>query len=151
MNISDNGIKFIEQQEGFIDHVVPDGPGKEQIGYGHDLLPGETFTTITQQQAHTLLTQKDLISRIKCVNDNVKIPLTQNQFDALVDFVYNLGCQAFLSSSLLRYLNGSQYELAANEFDKWVYTNIDIGGLITKQKSQGLINRRAAEKKLFLS
>jgi lysozyme len=73
----------------------------------------------------------------------VKVPLTQNQFDALVDFVFNLGEKALKSSTLLRLLNSGLFLLASQEFMKW---NHDNGKVI-----DGLTKRRRAEMFLFNS
>ncbi|MDF0605378.1 lysozyme [Neisseriaceae bacterium TC5R-5] len=73
----------------------------------------------------------------------VQVPLTQNQFDALVDFAYNCGGQNLRGSTLLKKLNAKDYAGAAKEFDKWV----NGGG----KKLPGLIKRRAAERALFES
>jgi len=70
------------------------------------------------------------------------VPLTQNQFDALVSFVFNVGSSAFRYSTLKKLINTKQYIKVANEFPKW--NKMNIGGV--KKKSLGLINRRKAEK-----
>ena len=74
----------------------------------------------------------------------VKRPLNQNQLDSIVSLVYNIGVGAFGNSTMLKRINlGEDKQAIANEFDKWVYA----GG----KKLPGLVRRRAAEKKLFLS
>ena len=70
------------------------------------------------------------------------MPLTQNQFDALLSLEYNIGITYFKSSTLLRLLNQGKYNDAANQFDRWVYAN--------KKKLAGLVKRRSIEKALFL-
>ena len=70
------------------------------------------------------------------------MPLTQNQFDALVSLTYNIGANAFTNSTLLKKLNTGDYKAAAHQFEVW----INAGG----QRMQGLVNRRAIEKLLFL-
>jgi lysozyme len=75
------------------------------------------------------------------VNNLVNVPLTQGQFDALVDFVYNLGVGNFESSTLLRDLNAGDMDAAANEFDKWDH--------VSGQVVAGLLRRREAETKEF--
>ena len=77
------------------------------------------------------------------VNDAITGVLTQNQFDALVSLTYNIGSGAFKNSTLLKKLNAGDYKGAANQFDVWV----NAGG----KRLQGLVNRRAKEKELFLS
>ena len=73
----------------------------------------------------------------------VKVPLNQNQFDALVSFEYNVGYGAFKNSTMLKFINVSHFPLASGQFDRWVYA----GGKVL----QGLVNRRKAEKDLFVS
>lgn len=74
----------------------------------------------------------------------VKVPINDNQLIALSSFAYNVGNGALQDSTLLKLLNnGTNKDIVANQFDKWVYA----GG----QVSKGLKNRRNAEKKLFLS
>lgn len=72
----------------------------------------------------------------------VKVKLTQNQFDALVSFVYNVGVGAFRTSTLLRKLNNGDYVGAAAEFKRWKFG----GG----KELPGLVRRRKAEEQLFL-
>jgi len=79
----------------------------------------------------------------KAVNKHVTVPLNQNEFDALVSFVYNVGIAAFRDSTLLRLLNRSQRVLATNEFHRWN----KAGG----KEREGLRKRRASEAELFAS
>jgi len=97
---------------------------------------------LTEVQASALLLD-DLPEREGVVNFHVIVPLNQNQFDALVDFVYNLGSGAFLRSTLLKRLNEGKYQEAAGQFGKWVYG----GGKVLP----GLVDRREAERELFLA
>jgi lysozyme len=76
------------------------------------------------------------------VNQLATVPLTQNQFDALCDFVFNVGAGNFEESTLLRKLNDGDYGGAASEFDRWVHSGQTV--------LPGLVRRRAAEKALFL-
>lgn len=77
-----------------------------------------------------------------CLDKYVKVPTTQNQFDALASLVYNIGETAFVKSTLLNLLNQSAYQKAADQFDRWVFDN--------GKKIQGLVNRRKKEKESFL-
>jgi lysozyme len=83
----------------------------------------------------------DAQEAVDAVNRLVTVPLNQSQFDALVDFVFNLGAGAFSTSTLLRLLNGGDYAGAAGQFGRW---NKDNGKVVA-----GLTRRRAAEAKLF--
>ena len=71
----------------------------------------------------------------------VKVPINQNQYDALVSFAYNVGIGNFANSTLLKKLNLGEYDAAAKEFDRWVFAK--------GRKLPGLVKRRAAERELF--
>ena len=75
------------------------------------------------------------------VNSAVTVPINQNQFDALVSLAYNIGTGAFKESTLLKKLNLGDYKAAAAQFAVW-----NRGG---GKVMQGLVNRRAVERKLF--
>jgi lysozyme len=109
------------------------------IGWGHtgSVYPGQT---ITREQADELLCC-DVATAVNAVNKFVTIPLTQNEFDALVDFVFNIGVTAFVSSHCLAYLNSSHFDLAEVEFLKWDHAS---GKVVS-----GLLRRRTAERNLF--
>jgi len=96
---------------------------------------------ITEAQGEILLA-RDLRNFTSAVTDSVKVPLTPNQYGALVSFVYNLGPGRLRSSTLLRKLNSGLYDEAADEFKKWIMA----GG----RPLPGLVRRREAEKALFL-
>lgn len=115
--------------------------GIPTIGYGHthNVKLGDTCT---QQQADEWL-EDDFFYATSDVKAVVKVPLTDNQLDALASFVFNLGVRKLIQSTLLKKLNAKDYTGAANEFDKWVFA--------AGKKLNGLIARRAAEKALFLS
>jgi lysozyme len=110
------------------------------IGYGHTkgVYSG---MVITKEQAEEYL-DYDLQNSERIVNQYVTVPLTQNEFDALVDFVFNVGAGNFLHSTLLKLLNENKTMEAANEFEKWNHA----GGKVVA----GLTRRRLAEKELFL-
>lgn len=115
--------------------------GKLTIGWGHVLKSDETYTKITEEKAQELLEQ-DVVIAETCVKCAVKVILNQNQFDALVDFVFNLGCGQFMNSTLLKLINNSFYTSAAKQFTRWVYTDGEM--------LDGLIARRELEQALFL-
>jgi lysozyme len=96
--------------------------------------------TCTQEQAEQWL-QEDIQSAADAVNRLVTVELTQQEFDALVDFTFNLGAGNLQSSTLLRLLNSGDYTGAAGEFDKW-----DRAG---GQVLAGLLRRRQAEADMF--
>jgi len=98
--------------------------------------------TITQEIAENLL-RSGLAQYEKGVTRLVNVAINQNQFDALVDFAYNLGVKALEGSTLLKKLNAGDYAGAATEFPKWN----KAGGKVLN----GLTRRREAERALFLS
>lgn len=146
MRVSENGINLIKQFEGCRLTAYQDSVGVWTIGYGWtqpvDGKPVGKGMTITQQKADDLLKQ-GVIQYENGINSLVKVQLNQNQFDALVDFAYNLGVNALKGSTLLKKLNAGDYAGAANEFTKWN----KAGG----KELAGLTRRREAEKSLFLS
>ncbi len=97
---------------------------------------------ITEVEAIELL-RKTIVAFEKCISKNVKISLSQNQFDSLVSFIYNVGCGNFEKSTLLKKLNEEDYTGAAGEFVRWNKSN----GVPLR----GLTARRLAERDLFLS
>jgi lysozyme len=98
--------------------------------------------TITEKEAELALTD-DLAWAQTAVNKAVGVTLTQNMFDALVSFVYNLGESNFRKSTLLNKLNQGQYKAAAFELLRWKYDN--------GKEIPGLLKRRQREKALFES
>jgi len=142
MRISQNGIVLIKKFEGCVLTAYKDIAGVLTIGYGHTGSDVTQGLHISQTRANELLRQ-DLTNFETGVNDCVKVPLNQNQFDALVSFSFNVGMSALRKSTLLKKLNGKDYTGAANEFDRWVHA----GGKVVR----GLQNRRDAEQLLFLT
>lgn len=117
-----------------------DSGGVLTIGYGHtgpDVHPG---MVITQAQADALLV-KDVQVAVMAVNRLVMVSLNQYQFDALVDWTFNLGEGTLARSTLLRLLNAGKYEEAATEFLVWDH----MGGKVVP----GLLRRRRAEMEMF--
>lgn len=140
MLISKAGIQLTEQSEGCRLRAYQDTGGVWTIGYGHTggVRPNQT---ITQEVAEALL-KHDMDYAVSVVNTHAS-KCTQGQFDALCDFVFNVGPTQFLHSTLLKYHLAGEYEKAAAEFPKWKYDN---GKVIP-----GLVKRRAAEKALYVS
>ena len=142
MKISENGLNIIKKYEGFSAKPYFCPAGKLTIGYGHVIISGEKFPSdgISKKIAENILKQ-DVIRAEQAIKNLVKIELSQNQFDALVSFIYNVGSKAFEKSKLLRFLNENKRELAAGEFSRWVFA----GGVV----QNGLVKRRNAEEILF--
>ncbi|WOE33064.1 MULTISPECIES: lysozyme [unclassified Acinetobacter] len=145
MITSDQGIALICSFEGKRLQAYDDGVGIWTIGFGTTIYPNgqkvKKGDTCTEAQAKQYM-RNDLKVFEQTVNDAVTIVLTQNQFDALVSLTYNIGSGAFKNSTLLKKLNAGDIKGAANQFDVWV----NAGG----KRLQGLVNRRAKEKELFL-
>jgi lysozyme len=137
---SSRGIELIKAWEGWRSNAYLCPAHKWTIGYGHTRTakPGMAITIADGEK----LLKEDLKVYENAVNQLVKVPLGQYQFDALVSFTYNVGRGALSQSTLLRILNQGNYTEAAKQFSRWVY-----GGGI---KLPGLIKRRDAEQKLFL-
>jgi lysozyme len=140
MNISSVGLNLIKSFEGCVLHTYKDVVGVRTIGYGHTGADVHDGQTITQAQADALLLA-DCKRFVDGVNSVVKVPLNQNQFDALVSFCFNLGVGSLKTSTLLEKLNRKDYLGASNEFLRWN----KAGG----QVLAGLTRRRQAEKELF--
>ena len=139
--VDGEALRLTEASEGCLLTAYRDPVGVLTIGWGHtghDVYEG---MVITRAQAEELLRQ-DMIIAEMCVNHDVKVPLTQNQFDALVDLTFNIGGPNFANSTLLRKLNARDYVGAAAEFSRW---NQSKGVVL-----EGLVERRAAEAELFL-
>ena len=145
MKTSSNGTALIREFEGFVASAYLCPANVWTIGIGTTVYPNGTKVKkgdkCTQEQALEYL-QHDLKSFEKTVNDSVKVPLSQNQFDALVSLSYNIGSGAFKGSTLLKLLNKGDYQGAADQFLVWN----KAGGKVMK----GLVRRRDAERALFL-
>jgi lysozyme len=136
-----SNYNFLKRWEGLRLEAYKDGGGVWTIGYGHTkgVKPGDT---ITLEEAKQLL-DADLLIYEKAVNSGVKRPITQNQYDAFVSLCYNIGTNGFQGSTALRRFNAGDIDGAAEALTWW---NKDNGKVI-----QGLVNRRYAEKELFLT
>lgn len=151
LKVSEKGKTLIKEFEGLRLNSYRDSVGVWTIGYGHTVT-ARPNQTITEKQADELL-DKDIVRFEDSVKRAVKVPLTQNQFDALVSIVFNVGEGASHKSgiirlkdgrpsTLLRRLNEGDYLGAAVAFKDWKYA----GGRVLR----GLERRREAEFKLFM-
>ena len=138
------GIELIKKFEGLRLESYLCPAGVPTIGYGHTegVKLGQK---ITEDKANQLLAD-DFLKFETDVASFVKVPIKENQLDALVSFAFNLGINNLRNSTLLKKLNRWDYAGAATEFDKWVFAKVN--GVSTKLN--GLVKRRAAEKELFL-
>lgn len=145
MSTSSSGVDLICNFEGKRLKAYDDGVGIWTIGFGTTIYPDgvrvKKGDICTEAQARCYM-QNDLKKFEQAVNNAVSVPLNQNQFDALVSLTYNIGAAALNQSTLIKKLNAGDYRGAADQFDVWV----NAGG----NRMQGLVNRRAKEKLLFL-
>jgi len=111
------------------------------IGWGHTKGVYQGMEINREMAQHYF--EEDVKWAVDAVNREVKVGLNQNQFDALVSFVFNIGETNFKKSTLLKKLNAGDYNGAANEFPKWKYQN--------KVVLRGLVRRRAEEMEVFLN
>jgi lysozyme len=139
MNLGYKGTDLLKFYEGCKLVAYQDSVGVWTIGYGHTKGVYEGMT-ITQEQAEQMLLD-ELKEYESYVDDLVTVPLNQNQFDALVVWVYNLGPTNFRKSTLLKELNNGNYQAVPIEIKRWN----KAGG----QVLEGLIKRRKAEANLF--
>ena len=162
MNISNHGIELLKEFEGCVirnrKHVVYDDktgqpinireplPRGATIGYGHLIKPSEDFSDGITEKAATELLRRDIVTAERAVCDNVAILLTQNQFDALVIFAYNIGVENFAKSTVVKYINNPNFHSAR-------YPDIDSAWRAWCKSGgrtvPGLKRRRDMELKLF--
>jgi lysozyme len=152
METSQRGIDLITRFEGLVTHAYLCPKGVLTIAYGHtkNVKNGDV---ITEQQAKNLLKQdlKHFESELNYSIEQDHVNLNQNQFDACISFIFNLGFSAFIFSTLYKKLKQKDYAGAGEEFLKWVYiTKTDPKtGERFKVKLKGLETRRKAEQELF--
>ena len=147
MKISEKGLNLIKEFEGLRLKPYKDAVGIPTIGYGNTYYEDGRKVSlsdpaITEERATELL--KMVVKRYEdAINRYVQVPITQNQFDALVSFAYNVGNENVRKSTLMKLLNRKQYTEAADQLLCWN----KAGGKTLK----GLTRRRQAERTLFLS
>jgi lysozyme len=143
-HINEDGLAAIRRFEGLRTKAYKCPAGVWTVGYGHTSAAGppsvSAATVVTTKAAEEIL-KKDLEKFEGAVTRLVKVPVTENQFAALVSFTYNVGEGAFAKSTLLKKLNGGNYDAVPDELAKWTRA----GG----RKLTGLVNRRAAEAGLW--
>ncbi len=152
--ISERGIAFITRLEGMRRNLYDDAAGLPTIGIGHLLTQDERkggmidvdgqdlviANGLTIEQCYRLLRQ-DLRDPSATVNRSVIAEINQEQFEALVSFVFNVGSSAFNHSTLLRHINAGSFDRVPEEFRKWIYAN--------GMTCEGLRRRREAEIELW--
>ena len=138
--LSPAGAAFIARFEGFraVPYRCP--AGKLTIGYGHAIQPGEQFSSLTPDEALTLL-QQDATREASPLGRALTVDLLPHEADALISLAFNCGGRTIARSTLVRLLNAGEAQEAAHQFGKWN----KAGG----RESRGLTLRRAAEQRLF--
>jgi lysozyme len=154
MRISQNLKSLLAAWEGVFKRVYLDSAGLATIGIGHlltrsELTSGKIISSdetihyqngIIEQQCWDIL-EDDMRDAEETIDKSVKVPLTQNQFDSLVSFAFNIGDHAFWMSTLLKLLNAGLYEQVPGQMRRWNKVN---GRIV-----QGLVNRREKEIELW--
>ncbi|WP_182074468.1 MULTISPECIES: lysozyme [unclassified Serratia (in: enterobacteria)] len=146
MKISDDGMALIKRFEGLRLQAYQDSVGVWTIGYGWTQ-PVAGRKVGAGMAINAATAERLLVCGVAQFEQGVErlvaVTVTQEQFDALVSFAYNLGLRALENSTLLRRLNAGDRQGAADQFGRWV----NAGGV----RLDGLVARRAAERALFLS
>ena len=141
MKISNNGLDLVKHFEGLVLEAYKCPAGVWTIGYGHtkDVQPGDSWS---EDHADHML-EVEMEEYEKYINDLVEVELNQNQFDAMVSWVYNLGSSNLQASTLLKVLNAGDYEGVPAQIMRWN----KAGGKVL----EGLTRRRQAEADLFVA
>jgi lysozyme len=142
--VSRTAVDLIMAFEGFHPDAMRLNDGRWMIGFGHTRT-ARAGVRITEADAEALLSY-DLIGVARMINENLYAPISQNQFDALCSFAFNIGDQAFLSSPTLRRLNEGRPLDAAAAMELFRKADFDGDRIVV----DALVRRRAAEKALFL-
>lgn len=137
MRTSPAGVRLLKQCEGFRATIYRDAAGLPTIGYGHRLVPGESFPgPITEAEGESLLAA-DLARAEDAVMRLVTAALTQPQFDALVDFTFNLGAGRLAASTLLKHLNAGRTTEAAEQILRWDHCgHAEVAGLKARREAE---------------
>jgi len=140
------GIDLIKRFEGLELESYQDIAGIWTVGYGHTGPEVREGLRISKGEAEDIL-RADLVAGEKAVNELVSVRMNQNEFDALVSFVYNVGAEAFRKSTARRRLNNGD-RIGAAAALQW-FNKATVGGVL--REVAGLTRRRAAEAALFLT
>ncbi|MGB0694937.1 MAG: lysozyme [Rhodospirillaceae bacterium] len=138
MTINQAGLDIIRQSEGLRLKAYLCPAGVWTIGYGHtrDVVPG---LTCTEDQANAWLLE-DVAEAEQVVADLVDVPLTENQFSALVSFTFNLGRGNLSGSTLLRQLNDGDHDSVPEQLRRWVYSGGKrLGGLVRRRDAEAVL------------
>jgi lysozyme len=155
--LSSNGAKLIARFEGWRATPYNDPSGYSTVGYGHLIarrnvnaadrrgiwVKGQDHAGVLTPAEGLALLRQDASIASAVVQSSVKVPLTQNQRDALIAFTFNVGTGAFKDSTLLRKLNHKDYRGAASEFGTWTHSGgRELPGLVTRRKAEAALFRK---------
>lgn len=141
LSLSAAGLVGIAGYEGYSDEAYIPVPGDvPTIGYG-STAGVQMGDTITPPKALERLV-RDVGVAESAIGRCVKVPLYQHEYDAFASLAYNIGSEAFCSSTLVRKLNAGDYSGACQELKRWVY--------VDGRRVQGLVNRREAEYRMCM-
>ena len=153
LRVSEAGVDLIKQFEGFEPKPKEDPAGHCTVGYGTLLHKGscdgrpveQPYNEGITKEVATKLLMVEAAQTAPVINAATSFPLNQNQYDALVSFVYNVGAGSFQRSTLAKRLAKGEFTEVPGELKKW--TKARIGGKLVELR--GLVRRRAAESALF--
>ena len=147
MKLSDNGFRLLGELEGIVLRPYKDSVGIPTIGIGSTYYEDGTKVKMTDKaitKERAIQLAKNVVKSFEeQVNKSILLPMTQNQFDAMVLLCYNIGKSGFARSSVVKNFNLGNIQRAADSFLLWN----KAGGRVV----QGLVNRRNKERSLFLS
>ena len=147
MKLSDNGFRLLGELEGIVLRPYKDSVGIPTIGIGSTYYEDGTKVKMTDKaitKERAIQLAKNVAKSFEeQVDKSILLPVTQNQFDAMVLLCYNIGKSGFAGSSVVRNFNSGNLQKAADSFLLWN----KAGGIVV----QGLVNRRNKERSLFLS
>lgn len=141
--VNEETLKLLHGFEKLRLYTYDDGYGYPTIGWGHRLLPGESYPNGITEEFADILLQRDLAHARASVSRLIPVYLTDNQYGAVVSFTYNAGNMALKRSTLRQKLLAHNYDAAPHEFMKYNKAGRPL------RVSKGLIRRRAAEVALF--
>jgi len=152
MNLSAAGMELLKRSEGFRASVYLDAAGLPTIGYGHKLLNSQSFPEgIDEAQAAEILVS-DVREAEHAVERLVKVHLFQGQFDALVDFTFNLGAGRLANSTLLKLLNKGRYDDACEQILHWDHAGgKELAGLKARREAEAALWKQGSSQPSVLS
>jgi len=146
LSTSKNGLEHIVKWEGLMlkKYICP--AGKPTIGVGHVILPGENYQIITREQALEILA-KDIERFENAIKKHITISLNQNQFDAIVSFIFNTGEGGIINTGVQQAINSGNFANVPANLEAW--SKFKVNGKL--KINQGLLNRRKSEGQLFMT